>query len=477
MLAKSKEDIDKCCKGEYFMQLKYVDTKEEIIAINRKSKHIEPHLHNALEIVCVTSGSLELGVGQELYHMEKGDIGFVFPDVIHHYQVLTPGVNKATYLIASPFTIAKFADIMQSMAPEYPIIKAEKVEPEVYRVINAILETEQSDITVAQAYLQIVLARCIGKLNLVEKSNVGSNDLIYQTVSYISANFKKKFSLEEMAKSPLIDAVYIASPNFLHAEQSILCMKHGKHVLCEKPFASNAWEVREMIAASAKYDVTLMEAMKPTLTPNFRSVRENLGRLGTIRRYFSCYCQYSSRYDKFKEGVVLNAFRPELSNGAMMDIGIYTVYPMVVLFGRPKKIDASGIVLSSSADGQGAVNFEYEGMNATVLYSKIANSSLPTEIQGEEGNITLDRINIIGEVKYTPRLAAASGRGPSAEAQDISVVTDKDEYYYEVAEFIDLVLSGKRQSGINSHEHSLITLEIIDEVRRQLGIRYPADRY
>ena len=85
------------------MQLKYVDTKEEIIAINRKSKHIEPHLHNALEIVCVTSGSLELGVGQELYHMEKGDIGFVFPDVIHHYQVLTPGVNTVTYLIASPF--------------------------------------------------------------------------------------------------------------------------------------------------------------------------------------------------------------------------------------------------------------------------------------------------------------------------------------------------------------------------------------
>ena len=61
--------------------------------------------------------------------------------------------SKATYLIASPFTIAKFADVMQSMAPEYPIIKAEKVEPEVYRVINAILETEQSDITVAQAYL------------------------------------------------------------------------------------------------------------------------------------------------------------------------------------------------------------------------------------------------------------------------------------------------------------------------------------
>ena len=127
-------------------------------------------------------------------------------------------------------------------------------------------------------------------------------------------------SLEAMAESPLIDAVYIASPNFLHAEQSILCMSRGKHVLCEKPFASNAKEVRAMIEASERYGVTLMEAMKPTLTPNFKAARAALNRLGTIRRYFSCYCQYSSRYDKFKEGIVLNAFRPELSNGAMMDI-------------------------------------------------------------------------------------------------------------------------------------------------------------
>ena len=283
-------------------------------------------------------------------------------------------------------------------------------------------------------------------------------------------------SLEEMAESPLIDAVYIASPNFLHASQSILCMSCGKHVLCEKPLASNAREVQAMIEASRKYNVTLMEAMKPTLTPNFRVLRENLGRAGVIRRYFSCYCQYSSRYDKFKEGIVLNAFKPELSNGAMMDIGIYTVYPMVVLFGRPKKIDASGIVLSSGADGQGAVNFLYEGMNATVLYSKIANSSLPTEIQGEDGNLTLDRINIIREVTFTPRLAPAMGKGPEPVPENLTAVTDKDEYYYEVAEFIDLVLSGRRESLVNSHENSLITLEIIDEVRRQLDIVYPADR-
>ena len=282
-------------------------------------------------------------------------------------------------------------------------------------------------------------------------------------------------SLEEMAASPLIDAVYIATPNYLHASQSILCMKHGKHVLCEKPMASNAYEVKQMIAASRQYGVTLMEAMKPTLTPNFRVLREALPKAGVIRRYFASYCQYSSRYDKFKEGIVLNAFKPELSNGAMMDIGVYTVYPMVVLFGRPNKISASGVVLSTGTDGQGAVNFEYEGMNATVLYSKIANSSLPTEIEGEDGNFMLDKINQINRVTWQARPVASSGKGPLTPVEDISAVTDKDEYYYEVAEFINLVQAGKLESEVNSHENSLITIEIIDEVRRQLGVSFLAD--
>lgn len=282
-------------------------------------------------------------------------------------------------------------------------------------------------------------------------------------------------SLEEMAASPLIDAVYIATPNYLHASQSILCMKHGKHVLCEKPMASNAYEVKQMIAASRQYGVTLMEAMKPTLTPNFRVLREALPKAGVIRRYFASYCQYSSRYDKFKEGIVLNAFKPELSNGAMMDIGVYTVYPMVVLFGRPNKISASGVVLSTGTDGQGAVNFEYEGMSATVLYSKIANSSLPTEIEGEDGNFMLDKINQINRVTWQARPVASSGKGPLTPVEDISAVTDKDEYYYEVAEFINLVQAGKLESEVNSHENSLITIEIIDEVRRQLGVSFLAD--
>ena len=274
-------------------------------------------------------------------------------------------------------------------------------------------------------------------------------------------------SPEEMAASSLIDAVYIAVPNSLHAALSILFMQQGKHVLCEKPLASNAKEAREMIRVARQNGVTLMEAMKSTLTPNFRQLRRHLAEAGCLRRYFASYCQYYSRYDKLKAGIVLNAFNPELSNGAMMDLGVYTVYPLVVLFGRPKRISATGLKLSTGVDGQGAVNFEYENLNATVLYSKIADSFLPAEIQGEKGTFILDRIQTIREVKFIPK---------GGQIQDLSVPASHNEYYYEIAEFIDLIERRLCESTINSHDHSLATLEIIDEVRKQSGIIYPADK-
>lgn len=282
-------------------------------------------------------------------------------------------------------------------------------------------------------------------------------------------------SLEEMTAGDTVDAVYIATPNCMHARQSIYCMSRGKHVLCEKPMASNAAEVRAMIEASRRYGVTLMEAMKSTLSPNFTAVRENLKRVGRVRRYFASFCQYSSRYDKFKEGVVLNAFRPELSNGAIMDIGVYAIYPAVALFGRPQSIEAQGVVLSSGADGQGAVNMLYDGMNATVLYSKIADSLLPSEIEGEEGNILIDRIQTPTDVRFYPRSAPSSGRGARSEAEVLGVEALHDEYYYEIAEFINLIEAGELSSQVNSHDVSLAVMEIVDEVRRQIGVRYPAD--
>ncbi|MBQ4164394.1 MAG: Gfo/Idh/MocA family oxidoreductase, partial [Turicibacter sp.] len=110
--------------------------------------------------------------------------------------------------------------------------------------------------------------------------------------------------LEELLTSDVVDAMYIASPNAMHAKQAILCLNHQKHVLCEKPLASNLSEVQAMITAAKKNNVVLMEAMKTTLFPNFNTIKKHLDKIGTVRRYFASFCQYSSRYDAYREGII-----------------------------------------------------------------------------------------------------------------------------------------------------------------------------
>lgn len=273
--------------------------------------------------------------------------------------------------------------------------------------------------------------------------------------------------LHDMANSEAIDAVYIASPNAYHAEQSILFMNHGKHVLCEKPLASNTAEVEAMISAAKRHDVLLMEAMKTTLLPNFQSIRDHLHKIGTVRRYFASFCKYSSRYDAYKQGEVLNAFKPELSNGSLMDLGVYCLYPMVVLFGEPNHVQATGVTLESGVDGEGSVLAQYDDMDAVVMHSKITTSHLPAEIQGEDGSILIDKISEPREVT----IQYHDGTQESIQRED-----GKPSMYHEMKVFIDLMKMGERESTINSHEHSKVTARVLERARQQFGLVYPADQ-
>ncbi|UUZ81109.1 Gfo/Idh/MocA family oxidoreductase [Paenibacillus sp. P26] len=272
--------------------------------------------------------------------------------------------------------------------------------------------------------------------------------------------------LEEMARSDVFDAVYIASPNSLHAKQAILCMNHGKHVLCEKPMASNVREVQAMIEAAQANRVVLMEALKSTLLPNFRAVQERAAGIGPVRRYFASYCQYSSRYDAYKQGTVLNAFNPAFSNGALMDLGVYCIYPLVVLFGKPERVQADAVLLESGVDGEGSILLKYKGMDAVIMYSKITHSFVPSEIQGENGTLVIDKINHAEKVELRRR---------DGSADDLTVPQSAKSMYYEAREFMDLIASGRLESDTNSHANSLAAMEIMDEVRRQIGLVFPAD--
>ena len=296
--------------------------------------------------------------------------------------------------------------------------------------------------------------------------------------------------IDEMASDPDIDAIYIGTPNSTHHDIAIKCLKHRRHVLCEKPMASNAREVGEMVKTARENGVLLMEAMISTLCPNFVAARKCLAGMGTVLHYFASFCQYSSKYDLVKRIIagkdaspVPSSFNPDRCGGALMDIGIYPIYPMVSLFGRPKGIKASVTTCEAPVgnkwkriDLQGSVIFEYEGMSASVIYSKIADSRLCTEISCEGGIMSLDQIHICRHAEMTRRGAPTSGRASGPQAEDISVPIDADEYLCEFREFIDVLESGRIESSVNSLETSLITAEILDEIRRQAGVAFPSDQ-
>lgn len=181
----------------------YEEKKENLHLRIKASGHASPHLHNSIEFIYVTEGTLELGMGQELFHMETGDFAVIFPDVIHHYQVFSGGVNKACYLWAQPSLGEQFAATMQNFCPVNPVIKKEEVSPDIVNAIHCLRENKKQkkrDAVVEQAYVQILLARSIPCFTLTEKENVESNDIIYQTVSYIAKHYKEEISLETIAR-------------------------------------------------------------------------------------------------------------------------------------------------------------------------------------------------------------------------------------------------------------------------------------
>lgn len=264
-----------------------------------------------------------------------------------------------------------------------------------------------------------------------------------------------------------IDAVYVASPNFIHCSQTIMALEHKKHVLCEKVMAVNEAEVRSMIDCARRNQVVLLEAMRPDFDPAFDIVEQNLNRIGRLRRATFEFCQYSSRYDKFREGIVMNAFDPTLGNAAVMDIGVYCIHSLVRLFGMPQEIQAFSTKLSNDFDGSGIVLMKYETMIAEAVYSKISVSVNPSVIQGEDGSILIDYISKPEKICLQLREGARDTL-EGAGREILPFIPADNNMIYEIQEFIKLI----NENNIDHKylQYSLDTIRVIDEVRRQTCI-------
>lgn len=273
--------------------------------------------------------------------------------------------------------------------------------------------------------------------------------------------------IEALAMSDEIDAIYIASPNSYHIKQALLFLSHGKHVLVEKPAASNLKEF-EMAAALAKEkNLVFFEGMKSLTMPAYLALKENLHRIGQVRKFIGNYCQYSSRYDRHKNGEWVNTFQNEFSNGALMDIGVYCVYPLLDLFGYPSEIKALGTILENGGvDGSGSMLLQYPNLEATLTYSKISDSFIGSEIQGEKGSLLIDKIG--SPLKITLIL-----RDGTTEV--IEPKTSLNDFYYEAKEFVKTIKSGKSFSTIHTEELVHQVHDVMTKARKQIHLVFPAD--
>ncbi|MBO5908360.1 MAG: Gfo/Idh/MocA family oxidoreductase, partial [Clostridia bacterium] len=172
----------------------------------------------------------------------------------------------------------------------------------------------------------------------------------------------------------------------------IEAMSCGYHVLCEKMMAASLDDFYRMKDASLKYGKVLLEAMRPAFDPAYEVIRGNLHRIGKIRRADLTFCQYSSRYDRFKAGILTNAFDPKMKNSALSDIGIYPLNIAVNLFGEPEDIISKSVFLDNGFEGEGTALLCYSDKLVSINYSKINGSDIPSVIEGEAGCIYIDKL-------------------------------------------------------------------------------------
>lgn len=179
----------------------YDENKEHAFILHKVSHHAAPHIHETIELIYVTNGTLVLGVNEELYLMEKGDFAIVFPNMIHHYQVFSEGKNSACYIYPPIVMLEQQGEDLQKYYPDPPVIKKEMLHEDVVYAIKSLQREKFRNPAVDQAYIQIILARIFTQLRLKERKDSICEDLIYQTVSYIAGHFKEELSLGSLAKN------------------------------------------------------------------------------------------------------------------------------------------------------------------------------------------------------------------------------------------------------------------------------------
>jgi len=271
-------------------------------------------------------------------------------------------------------------------------------------------------------------------------------------------------SYEEMLADPAVDAVYIGTPHAFHHDQTLLCLRAGKHVLCEKALALNADQAARMIAAARETGLVLMEAMWTRFLPAMVRVRELVatGAIGEVRSVTADF-GFRAKFDPASR-----LFDPALGGGALLDIGIYPLNLAFMICGEPVAIQTQANLGATGVDEESVTLLRHEdGRLSALSCSFRADTPREAHIQGTEGRITIccpwwkaTRI-IVQPREGKPDTMDLPARGGG--------------YSHEAAAFMDLIRSGVPESDVMPLDESLAIMRTMDEIRARWGMKYPGE--
>jgi len=267
----------------------------------------------------------------------------------------------------------------------------------------------------------------------------------------------------EAVQDKAVDAVYIATPHPAHYENAILCLEHGKSVLCEKPMSINAHLERRMVDAARANGVFLMEAMWTRFLPAVAKARELLA-AGAIGEPNMLTADFSFSVE-FNPASRL--FDPALGGGALLDVGIYVMAFSSMIFG-PKPINQASFARlgATGVDERAAMLLEYPGC-------KLSSLTCGTRSQGaHEARITGTQ----GHIELSPFWKAQSLRVVRGDAvEELSFPFRGNGYEYEAMEVMGCVRKGLKESPVMPLDESIAIMETMDAFRESWGLRYPQE--
>ncbi|XP_061524694.1 trans-1,2-dihydrobenzene-1,2-diol dehydrogenase-like [Phycodurus eques] len=276
-------------------------------------------------------------------------------------------------------------------------------------------------------------------------------------------------SYEELARDPNIDVVYVGVIHPYHLKTCLLFMDAKKNVLCEKPLAMNAKEVKEILASAKRNDVFLMEAVWSRFFPASVEIRRLLaqGEVGEVKMVRADFGQPLMHLPR--------SMNKELGAGTTLDLGIYPLQFAIMVYGgeKPESIKATGVCTETGVDETVAVTLKFsKGRMAVITSSSGLELDNDAVIMGTEGKIR------IPAHMWCPTSVLVNGKEsqyPVPEPYLPLNFLNSTGLRYEAEAVRQCLLKGLKESSVMSHADSLLLAEVEDEVRMQVGVVYSQD--